>query len=83
MAGLLSVARAELFHQQPATTATTTAIAPAAMRSPLVRRSGLTMRGLSRSSSRLQASRHHCAGGADGGGGRSTRPRRMRPVSRR
>lgn len=43
-AGLLTVARAELFHQKKAaTTATTRAIAAAATRSPLVRRSGLTI----------------------------------------
>ena len=44
VAGRLMVARAELFHQnRAATTTTTTAIVAAARRSPLVRRSGLTI----------------------------------------
>ena len=44
VAGRLIVARAELFHQNSAaTTATTSAIVAAATRSPLVRRSGLTI----------------------------------------
>src|ERR1700757_260716 len=44
-AGRLMVARASLVHQiSAAATATTTAIAAAAKTSPLVRRSGLTMR---------------------------------------
>jgi hypothetical protein len=44
-AGLLMVARASLVHQiRAATTAITAAIAAAATMSPLVRRSGLTIR---------------------------------------
>ena len=44
-AGLLMVARASLVHQiSAATTTTTAAIAAAATMSPLVRRSGLTIR---------------------------------------
>ncbi len=44
VAGRLMVARAELFHQnRAATTTTTSAIVAAATRSPLVRRSGLTI----------------------------------------
>jgi hypothetical protein len=44
VAGLLIVARAELFHQnRAATTTTTNPIVAAAMRSPFVRRSGLTI----------------------------------------